>query len=92
MNESKASEEDAREHIKSLIYAAWKKMNEVGHRSPFSQNFADICVNLARMAHWCYQHGDGYSDQAPETHNNILSLLLEPIPTRRTKNDSEVSI
>ncbi|KAF7836508.1 terpene synthase 10-like [Senna tora] len=82
MNEHKGcEEEEACEHVRSLISKTWKKMNEEAINSGFSQNFKDMCVNLARTALWCYQEGDGYSDQNPKTHNSISSILFEPIPT-----------
>jgi (-)-alpha-terpineol synthase len=60
MNETGASEEDAREHIRSLISATWKKLNgEAAASSPFSQTFIEIIMNLVRMAQCIYLHGDG---------------------------------
>ncbi|KAF8408702.1 hypothetical protein HHK36_004766 [Tetracentron sinense] len=50
MNETSASEEEAREHIRGLISDTWKKMNEDRVAdSPFSQTFIGIAMNLARM-------------------------------------------
>ncbi|KAF7836509.1 myrcene synthase, chloroplastic-like isoform X2 [Senna tora] len=83
MNEHKGcEEEEACEHVRSLISKTWKKMNEEAINSGFSQNFKDMCVNLARTAVWCYKEGDGYSDEdLIETNNTISSILFEPIPT-----------
>ncbi|KAI4331823.1 hypothetical protein L6164_016779 [Bauhinia variegata] len=80
MHETGASEAHAREHIKSMICAAWKKMNEEANNSCFSKSFIEIATNLARMSICMYQHGDGHTDQDPETKNRILSLLFQPIP------------
>lgn len=81
MNEYNASQEDGREHLQSMIWATWKKLNEEATNSSFPKDFTDICVNLGRTALWCYRHGDGYADQDPETNNNVLSLIIEPIPS-----------
>jgi (-)-alpha-terpineol synthase len=81
MNETGASEEDAREYIRSLISETWKKMNEEqASSSPFNQTFFEISMNLARMAQCMYQHGDGHGiGSNRETKDHILSLLIKPI-------------
>nr|POE74440.1 myrcene synthase, chloroplastic [Quercus suber] len=61
MNETGASEEDAREYIRCLISATWNKMNEErSMTSPFSETFIEIAFNLGRMAQCIYQYGDGH--------------------------------
>ncbi|KAF8409447.1 hypothetical protein HHK36_005523 [Tetracentron sinense] len=81
MNETSASEEKAREHIRGLISDTWKKMNEDRVAdSPFSQTFIGIAMNLARMAQCMYQYGDGHGIQDRETKDRVLALLVEPIP------------
>ncbi|KAL4595817.1 hypothetical protein ACB092_12G119100 [Castanea dentata] len=81
MNETGASEEEAREHIRFLISATWKKMNEDrAASSPFSETFIEIALNLARMAQCMYQHGDGHGAGNHETTDRVLSLLIQPIP------------
>lgn len=47
MNETDASEEDAREYIKYLIRAAWKKMNK---DQVVSSTFSQIYIEIAMMA------------------------------------------
>ena len=56
MNESGASEEAAREHIKSIICDTWKKMNKEMLNCSFSPSFIEIAINLARMAQCMYEH------------------------------------
>ena len=81
MNETGASEEDAREYIRCMISATCKKMNEVRvASSPFSQTYIDISFNFARMAQFMYQHGDGHGAGNHETKDRVLSLLIHPIP------------
>jgi (-)-alpha-terpineol synthase len=88
MNETGVSEEDAREYIRSLISATWKKMNEERYASsPFSQIFIEIAMNVARMAQCMYQHGDGYGIPDRETKDRVLSLLVLPIPLHRAQHD-----
>ncbi|GAU30097.1 hypothetical protein TSUD_55810 [Trifolium subterraneum] len=79
MNETGASEEEAREYIKSMMFTLWKKMNKEAHTSSFSQSFIDTAINIGRMALFMYQHGDGHSIQDPEIQNPIESLLWRPI-------------
>ncbi|KAE8077316.1 hypothetical protein FH972_015888 [Carpinus fangiana] len=88
MNETGVSEEDAREYIRSLISATWKKMNEERYASsPFSQIFIELAMNVARMAQCMYQYGDGYGIPNRETKDCVLSLLILPIPLHRDQHD-----
>ena len=81
MHETGSSEENAREYIKCLIRETWKKMNEDRAKdSPFSQTFIGAAINLARISQCIYQYGDGYGIPDGETKDNILSLVIEPIP------------
>ncbi|KAJ7949838.1 (-)-alpha-terpineol synthase-like isoform X3 [Quillaja saponaria] len=81
MKETNGSEEDAREHVMSLIHTTLKKMNrELASSSPFCEAFRQVAVNLGRMALCMYQHGDGHTVQDPVTKDRILSLLIHPIP------------
>ncbi|OMO55881.1 hypothetical protein CCACVL1_26937 [Corchorus capsularis] len=80
MHETGSSEEEARKHIRKLIDATWKKMNEdrIAH-PPSSHTFVQIALNLARMAQCMYQHGDGHGIEDHETKDRVLSLLIFPI-------------
>ena len=81
MNETGASEEDAREFIRCLISATWKKMIvEQCMTSPFSKTFIEIEFNLGRMAQCIYQYGDGHGVGNHETKDRLLSLFVQPIP------------
>ncbi|KEH38237.1 terpene synthase 10 isoform X2 [Medicago truncatula] len=86
MNETGASEVEACEYVKSMMFIEWKKMNKEAHGSSFSQCFIDTAVNLARMALFMYHHGDGHTIQAPEIKNRITSLVFQPIPNIFTKH------
>ncbi|KAK4276119.1 hypothetical protein QN277_019108 [Acacia crassicarpa] len=79
MNETGASESDARRHINSLVFEAWKKINKEAANSSYSKSFIRIAENLARMSLYMYQHGDGHTVQGPQTINHITSLLFQPI-------------
>jgi (-)-alpha-terpineol synthase len=86
MNESGASEEDAREHIRSLIDATWKKINEEGAASPsspLSQTFIEMARNLARIAQCMYQYEDGHGVVDRETKDRVLSLFIRPVAQHR---------
>ncbi|MCD9559935.1 hypothetical protein HAX54_018312 [Datura stramonium] len=81
MHESKSSEENARNYIKSLIDQTWKKMNrDILRDRSFSKDFRRTAMNLARIAQCIYQHGDGFGIPDRETKDRILSLFFEPIP------------
>ncbi|XP_065873531.1 terpene synthase 10-like isoform X1 [Euphorbia lathyris] len=82
MNESGASEDEARQYIQCLISETWKKMTKQGCiESPLlSKAFIGIAMDLARMAQCAYQHGDGYGIPDGETKDHVLSILVQPIP------------
>ena len=82
MYETGASEEEARKHISYLMGETWKKLNEDrAVESPFPETFIGIAMNLARMAQFMYQHGDGHGIEYGETEDRVLSLLVEPVPS-----------
>ncbi|KAG6654989.1 myrcene synthase, chloroplastic-like [Carya illinoinensis] len=81
MNDTGASEEDAREFIRNLISATWMKYNEeIAASSPFSETFIHIGMNFARMSQCMYQYGDGHGIEDRETKDRVLALLIHPIP------------
>ncbi|GLT68362.1 hypothetical protein SLA2020_406040 [Shorea laevis] len=81
MQETGASEEDAREYIQDLVGITWKKMNKelLDQTSPLPQSLIEAAMNLARMAQFMYWHGDGHSSQDHVMKTRILSLLVNPI-------------
>ncbi|XWS44791.1 hypothetical protein CRYUN_Cryun15aG0078700 [Craigia yunnanensis] len=80
MHDSGACEEEAREHIRKLIDATWKKMNQDRiAKSPFSQIFIEIAKNLSRFAQCLYHNGDGHAIEDDETKERVLSLIVQPI-------------
>ncbi|CAK9177780.1 unnamed protein product [Ilex paraguariensis] len=80
MNQTGASKEEARKHIRFLIRETRKKMNVARVAdSPFSQTFIGMAVNLGMMDQCMYQHGDGHVSQSSVTKDRILALLVEPI-------------
>ncbi|KAJ7949840.1 Terpene_synth domain-containing protein [Quillaja saponaria] len=86
MKETNGSEEEAREHVMSLIQTTWKKMNkELVSSSPFCEAFKQVAANLGRMAQCIYQHGDGHTVPDPVTIDNISSLFIHPIPLPHRK-------
>lgn len=81
MNDTGASEHEARRYIKELIIGSWKKMNEIQtlNSSPFiSKDFIEIALNLARISQTVYQHGDGHTVEDHETKDRVLSLFIKP--------------
>jgi len=83
MNETGASEEAAREHIKHLVRETWKKMNkEVFEDYPFSGfgPFISACLNLARASHCFYDYGDGHGLPGHQTKDHLVSTIFESVP------------
>ncbi|KAK9214412.1 hypothetical protein WN944_006404 [Citrus x changshan-huyou] len=82
MHETGASEEVAREHIKDMMRQMWRKVNayRADKDSPVSQNTVDFMLNLVRMPHFMYLHGDGHGAQNQETMDVASTWLFQPIP------------
>ena len=81
MHETGATEQEAREHVRYLIYETWKKLNaEILKPYPFSKQFMGIPMDLARTAQCFYEDGDAYGIQDQETHGRLASLIVKPIP------------
>ena len=77
MHETGASDEDAYEYIQYLSGITWKKMNtDRVAKSPFSETYIGIAVNLARGAMFFYYHGDRFGVTNCETKDRVLSLLV----------------
>ncbi|KAK1296463.1 hypothetical protein QJS10_CPB15g01697 [Acorus calamus] len=84
MHGAGVSEAMACEHIKKLIDLEWKAMNEQSFvLSPFSKEFNVICMNLARMSHCLYNHGDGIGSPGKRAADNVSSLLMEPVGSKK---------
>ncbi|XP_062119802.1 myrcene synthase, chloroplastic-like [Humulus lupulus] len=74
MQETKVSEEEARQHINFLIREAWKEMNNE-HGNPL----VDDAKNFARMGLFMYQHGDGHGSQDNRSKRRISEFIINPI-------------
>nr|AZM65215.1 tergamotene synthase [Santalum album] len=80
MNQTGASEEIAREHIKGLIEDTWKTLNECSFDdSQFGEPFVSFNLNSVRGSHFFYQHGDGYGVTNSWTKDDLMSILINPI-------------
>ncbi|KAA3455918.1 terpene synthase 10-like [Gossypium australe] len=82
MRETGCSEVEAREQVKTLIDATWKRMNEeyLMTHSSLSLPFKHIALNIARMAQCMYQYGDGLGVANLEPKDRVLLLLVLSIP------------
>ncbi|KAG6437970.1 hypothetical protein SASPL_102901 [Salvia splendens] len=79
MNDTNASEKEAKEHVMSMLRESWKEMNTAmaaGH--PFEDILAESAANLGRVAQFMYLEGDGHGVQHSGIHKQIAGLLLEP--------------
>ncbi|KAJ0966084.1 hypothetical protein J5N97_027222 [Dioscorea zingiberensis] len=80
MNEYNITENEARKEIGNLINRSWKELNEgLANCIPLSTFFGNTAVNLSRLIHFVYQHGDSYGAPDQEKQNQIKSLFFEPI-------------
>ncbi|EOA26772.1 hypothetical protein CARUB_v10022869mg [Capsella rubella] len=84
MNETGASEEKARSHVREMINDMWDEMNyeKMAHNtSLLSHDFMETMINLARMSLCMYQYGDGHgSPEKAKIVDRVKSLLFNPIP------------
>lgn len=80
MNETGASLEEGREHVKWMLREVWKETNgeRFGGESPFAVNFIQSAADLGRQAQFMYLHGDGHGIRNPQIEQRILSLLFHP--------------
>ncbi|KAJ4982069.1 hypothetical protein NE237_032906 [Protea cynaroides] len=79
MHEYKVSEQAARQYIAEKIMETWKLMNKSITNSPFSSQFVQFCLNLARTSLCIYQYGDGLSAESNKSKDHVLSLIVKPI-------------
>ncbi|XP_010267843.1 PREDICTED: alpha-terpineol synthase, chloroplastic-like [Nelumbo nucifera] len=79
MVQHNASEQVAREYIRGLTLDVWKKMNKSISNSPFSLQFVNFCLNLARTSLCIYQYGDGLGAESNKSKDHVLSLIIQPL-------------
>nr|QSL78018.1 Terpene synthase like 1 chloroplastic [Nigella sativa] len=91
MQETNASEGDARKHIRGLIMDTWKKLNRAIFESPFDPTFVNLSVNLARTSLFIYQYGDGLGVEDSKSKDHILSLIVNPVEIELNKTVEYVS-
>nr|QHU78623.1 putative monoterpene synthase [Albizia julibrissin] len=81
MNDTGASEEEAIQHIKFLIYKTWQKINQQVATSSFSRDFNLTALELSRICTFFYcSEDDPYTLQHSEFEDLVHSLIFEPIP------------
>ncbi|XP_042487129.1 alpha-terpineol synthase, chloroplastic-like [Macadamia integrifolia] len=82
MQQTGASEDVARKHIKNMISETWKKVNNDLYTNGFllPQPFIMTMINHARMSICMYQYGDGHAELDDESVHRANSMLFEPIP------------
>ncbi|KAL2931196.1 Alpha-farnesene synthase [Bienertia sinuspersici] len=80
MAEASVTEDIARKHMKAKITSAWSKINmELLTASKEQQKFVECVINMARVCHFIYQSGDGFSVQDGATKNKVKRLFFEPL-------------
>ncbi|KAK3010327.1 hypothetical protein RJ639_011735 [Escallonia herrerae] len=80
MNETGATEEEARAYINGFVHETWKIMNkDLLESYPFSEPFLSANSNLGRTAQCFYQYGDGHGVPDRWTKDHLTALLVQPI-------------
>ncbi|KAI7734876.1 hypothetical protein M8C21_002730 [Ambrosia artemisiifolia] len=80
MNESGATEDEARRYIKNLMLKTWKKLNKEREsaRSQHLREFIEYAMDGVRMTQFMYGKGDGHGNPNM-TESHLQSLLFNPI-------------
>ncbi|GAY63748.1 hypothetical protein CUMW_228130 [Citrus unshiu] len=87
-----SSDEIQRGDVSKSIQQMWKKvMMDVSRASnnkdsPLSQITNEFILNLVRVSHFMYLHGDGHGVQNQETMDEAFALLFQPIPLEDNKH------
>nr|BDN86182.1 isoprene synthase [Calophyllum inophyllum] len=80
MNQAGVSEDEARAYINEVINETWKKINKYQvDKTPFFESFIETAINLARISHVQYQHGDGHGAPDTKSKDRVHSLIVEPV-------------
>ena len=81
MHETGATEEEAREHVRSLIIKVWQKLNKerAWLKTTYLKEFGECAANFGRMAQFMYQVADGHGHNIDLTEAYVLSLVVNPI-------------
>ncbi|KAK6156769.1 hypothetical protein DH2020_011017 [Rehmannia glutinosa] len=91
MNETGASREEAREHIKFLMYEMWKKLNEERVAdSPFQSEFVKATVDHVRMGLAVSMRVQGIALEVTETSTSLYSS--DPRPDKICMTGSELGV
>ncbi|KAF2531307.1 hypothetical protein F2Q70_00031873 [Brassica cretica] len=80
MNETGASEEEARAHVQQMISDGWNEMNYEAKIALLPRGFVEATMNLARTSQCIYQHGDGHGRSEKAKTERVMSLLVSPVP------------
>ncbi|XP_076905292.1 (E)-beta-ocimene synthase, chloroplastic-like [Bidens hawaiensis] len=81
MNDSGVCEAVARAYIRTLIDEAWRKLIKVhlACSQELANPFVDMAINLARISHCTYQHGDGHGAPDARAKDRVVSVIIDPI-------------
>ncbi|CAI9282417.1 unnamed protein product [Lactuca saligna] len=84
MHESGVCEKVARTYIKTLIDQAWREMIKarVACSQELTDPFIDMAINLSRISHCVYQHGDGHGAPDARAKERVLYVILDSIPIK----------
>uniref|UniRef100_A0A7N1A825 Terpene synthase metal-binding domain-containing protein n=1 Tax=Kalanchoe fedtschenkoi TaxID=63787 RepID=A0A7N1A825_KALFE len=81
MNDTGASKEAVRNHVRDMVREEWKKVNKYAMENKTLRHSAvEMIPNLSKGAHFLYMDGDGYGIQDKETKVTTSKPLFDPIP------------
>nr|AQM50913.1 linalool synthase [Freesia hybrid cultivar] len=81
MHEKGVSEEVAREYIRDIIVSISKKFDyDCISNSSIAESLKSVALDVHRMSQCVYQYEDGYGEQGHQKREQVISLLIEPIP------------
>ena len=80
MIEHGVSEEEAQDHIKSLISYSWMKFNELVVRNSYPLRIVKLAMDMARCIQRIYKYDDFFRVQTEANIDFVSKLLFEPIP------------
>ncbi|KAL4183732.1 hypothetical protein AMTRI_Chr11g99770 [Amborella trichopoda] len=84
MQESGASDEQARDQIKELLTLSWKNLYKKCFKlSHLPKTFINAATNITRCYQFMNQHGDGFGAANSRHIEAVKSLLINPIPIHK---------
>ncbi|CAK7345763.1 unnamed protein product [Dovyalis caffra] len=80
MHDTGASEEEAYDHIRNVVFETWKKINGDRFSNPiFFETHTEVSLNIVRTSQSTFLHEEGYEVAIPKAKDLMRSILVDPI-------------